>query len=91
MLLASTGFTCGTTFSNDGTLTSGTSTSVPDRFAGSTAEISFSTAMIDAYSVPCDPATMASAGPGRAPLITTTAMSVAGSDPAGTWMAPNAF
>src|SRR5437773_3964198 len=91
MLLLSTGLTCGTTRSNDGTLTSGTRISVPESCAGSTASMSFSTAMIDAYSVPCAPDTIASAGPGLAPLITTTPMSVAGSDPAGTFSTPYAF
>ena len=55
MLLLSVGLTCGTIFSNDGTLTSGTRIRVPDTSAGLTASISISTAMIDAYSVPCAP------------------------------------
>ena len=42
--------------------------------------ISFSTAMIDAYSVPWAPDTMASTGPGRAPWTTATGMLVAASD-----------
>ena len=49
------------------------------------AAMSFSRAMMDAYSVPCAPETRASTGPGFAPLTTTTGMSVAASTPAGTW------
>src|SRR5207248_693485 len=45
-------------------------------------------ALTDANSVPGAPDTVASAGPGRAPLITTPPISVAGSDPAGTLSAP---
>ncbi len=67
MLLPSTGFTCGTFCSKDARLTSGTMTTVPEICAGSSFSISFSSAMIEAYSVPCAPATSASTGPGRAP------------------------
>jgi hypothetical protein len=69
--LLSTGLTCGVIFSNEFTLTRGTRISVPDSVAGSTAggsaAISISTAMIEAYSVPCAPDTTASTGPGLAP------------------------
>ena len=56
MLLLSVGLTCGVIFSNDGTLTSGTQ----DQRAGELRRIdgvdqAASTAMIDAYSVPCAP------------------------------------
>jgi hypothetical protein len=47
--------------------------------------------MIDVYSVPCDPATNASTGPGLAPFITATGMLNAASLPAGTSMLPVAF
>ena len=75
MLLLSVGFTCGVSFSNDGTLTSGTRISVPERSAGLTASISSCTATIDAYSVPCAPETMASTGPALAPCSTATGIS----------------
>src|SRR5439155_26204101 len=91
MLLLSIGLTCGTRRSNDATLTSGTRISVPESCDGSTASMSSSTARIEAYSVPCAPDTTASTGPGRAPLITATPMSVAASDPAGTLRTPRAF
>ncbi len=91
MFLPSIGFRCGTIRSNDGTLTSGTRISVPESCAGSTAPMSRSTATIDAYSVPCEPDTTASTGPGFAPCATTTAMLSAGSAAAGTSMAPEAF
>ena len=44
--------------------------------------------MIDAYSVPCAPETIASTGPGFAPLTTATGIDSAASDPAGTSIAP---
>src|SRR3954451_22467132 len=90
MLLLSVGLTCGTMRSNDGTLTIGTRMIVPERSAGLTASINCSTATIDAYSVPCAPATTASTGPGRVPCTTTTGMSYPASDPAGTLIAPYA-
>src|SRR6185369_10150236 len=46
--------------------------------------------MIDAYSVPCAPETMASTGPGRAPCTTATGIDSAASLPAGTSIAPKA-
>ena len=75
MLLLSVGFTCGVIRSNDGTLMSGSRISVPATSSGFTLSISISTAMIDAYSVPCAPDATASTGPGRAPWTTTTGMS----------------
>ena len=45
---------------------------------------SFCNARIEAYSVPCEPATSASVGPGLAPLITMTGMLAGASTPAGT-------
>ncbi len=50
-----------------------------------------STATIEAYSVPCSPATIASTGPAFAPWTTTTGMRSAASTPAGTSIAPAAF
>ena len=47
--------------------------------------------MIDAYSVPCAPASSASTGPGRAPLTTMTGIDSAASLPAATSMAPTAI
>src|SRR4051812_21693165 len=91
MLLPSTGFTCAIFCSNDGTLTSGTRMTVPLRVFGSICCIRRSTAMIDAYSVPCAPETIASTGPGRAPLKTATGIDSAASDPAGTSMVPRAI
>src|SRR5262245_16207573 len=67
---------------------SGTMMSVPLSSAGSTVALSFSSAMMDAYSVPWEPATIASLGPGFAPLMTMTGMLVAASAAAGTWMNP---
>src|SRR3954463_6455668 len=43
---------------------------------------------MDAYSVPCAPATSASVGPGRAPLTTMTGMLAAVSLPAATAITP---
>src|SRR5581483_2944330 len=91
MLLLSTGLTCGTFCSNEARLTSGSRITVPETSAGSSVAISFSTAMIDAYSVPCEPETSASTGPGFAPLTTTTGMLAAASTPAGTSRKPVAF
>ncbi len=91
MLLPSTGLTCGTFCSKDGVLTSGTRMTVPDTSAGSSVSISRSIAMIEAYSVPCAPATRASTGPGRVPRTTATGMSSAASEPAGTASTPVAF
>jgi hypothetical protein len=88
MFLLSTGFTWTTFCSNDARFTSGTRITVPEISAAFSRSISRSTAMIEAYSVPCDPATMASAGPGLAPCTTTTGMLVAASTPAGTSMNP---
>src|SRR5437764_1486809 len=75
MLLLSTGLTCGVIFSNDAMLTMGTSTSVPDSSTGLTRAIRSSTAMIDAYSDPCEPATTASTGPEREPPIGSASLS----------------
>jgi hypothetical protein len=88
MLLLSVGLTCATFCSNDGTLINGTRITVPLTVFGSSCWISRSTAMIEAYSVPCAPDTMARTGPGRAPLTTATGMVSAASLPAGTSMAP---
>ena len=44
--------------------------------------------MIEAYSVPCAPDTMARTGPGRAPLTTATGIASAASVPAGTSIVP---
>ena len=44
--------------------------------------------MIEAYSVPWAPDTMARTGPGRAPCTTATGMLVPASTPAGTSMNP---
>ena len=90
MFLPSTGLRCGTIFVNDGTFSSGTTISVPASCAASTAAGSCSSAMIDAYSVPCAPAMSASTGPGRAPFTTTTGIERAASTPAGTSMVPAA-
>ena len=91
MFLPSTGFRCGTIRANDGTFRSGTMTSVPDSADASTAAGSFSSAMIEAYSVPCAPASSASTGPGLAPLTTITGIDSAASLPAATSMAPTAI
>ena len=88
MLLPSTGLTCTTFWSNEARFTSGTRITVPDSSAGSMRPISFSTAMIEAYSVPWAPETTASTLPGRAPWITSTGMLVAASAPAGTSIVP---
>src|SRR3954469_9207768 len=91
MLLLSVGFTCGVSFSNDGTFTSGTRINVPDRSAGLTASISCCTATMEAYSVPCAPDTIASTGPDFAPCTMATGMSYPASEPAGTFSTPYAF
>jgi len=91
MLFPSTGFTCGTFCSNDGILTSGRMITVPEICAGSRDWISFSSAMMDAYSVPCEPETSASTGPGFAPRNTATGIEAVASGPAGTSIVPNAF
>ncbi|MEP6913572.1 MAG: hypothetical protein ABI923_12505 [bacterium] len=52
MLFLSTGLTCGTFCSNDGMLISGTTITVPEISAGLSRPINFSSAMIEAYSVP---------------------------------------
>src|SRR6185295_11688160 len=84
MLLPSTGFTWTTFWSKEARFTSGTRMTVPASEPGSIAPISRSTAMIEAYSVPWAPDTIARTGPGRAPCATTTGMLVAASTPAGT-------
>src|SRR5689334_1814252 len=91
MLLPSMGFTCGTFFSNEARFTTGTMISVPEISCGSTFWMTFSSAIIEAYSVPCAPETSARVGPGLAPLMTTTGMFVPGSIPAGTWRKPVLF
>src|SRR6266545_6661893 len=53
--------------------------------------MSFVTATIDAYSVPCAPETSARTGPGFVPRTTATAMDVPGSTPAGTSIVPKTF
>ena len=64
MLLPSIGLTWAIFCSNDAMLTSGTMITVPEICAGSSSSISRSSAMMEAYSVPCAPATSASTGPG---------------------------
>ena len=64
---------------------------VPEISAGFSRPMSFSSAMIEVYSVPCAPATSASTGPGFAPFTTATGMLRAASTPAGTSMEPVAF
>src|SRR5262249_51763688 len=91
MLLPSTGLTCGTFCSKEGVLISGTRMTVPEISAGSRRPINSSIAMMDAYSVPCAPATSARTSPGFAPWTTTTGMSSAASEPAGTASTPVAF
>ncbi len=61
---------------------------VPDSCFASMPVISFSSAMIEAYSVPCAPARSASTGPALAPCATATGIDIAASLPAGTSMAP---
>src|SRR5258706_484406 len=63
MLLPSTGFTWTTFWSNEARFTRGTRMTVPEIWAGSSAPMSRSTAMIEAYSVPWAPDTIASTGP----------------------------
>lgn len=72
-------------------LTSGTRMTVPVSWAGSRAVMSFSMAMMEAYSVPCAPETRARTLPGLAPLMTMTGMLVAASTPAGTSRVPVDF
>ena len=88
MLLPSTGFTCGTFCSNDAMFTNGTTMTVPEISAGLSSCISFSSAMMDAYSVPCAPATRARVGPDFEPRITATGIFVPASLPAETSMNP---
>src|SRR3979411_373277 len=88
MLLPSTGFTCGTFCSNDAILTNGTMMTVPEISAGLSSCITFSSAMMDAYSVPCAPATRARVGPGFGPRITATGIFVPTSLHADTSMNP---
>jgi len=71
--------------------TSGIRITVPEIFVASKVEMSRSTAMMEAYSVPCEPETMASVGPGFAPRKITTGIRVAASMPAGTSMKPVVF
>ena len=72
-------------------LISGTMITVPEISAGFSMPINFSSAMIEVYSVPCEPATSASTGPGFAPWKTATGMLNAASLPAGTSIVPVAF
>src|SRR5580704_18139781 len=88
MLFLSIGLTWGTFCRNEGMLTRGSNTTVPESSAGSSAGISFSSAMMDAYSVPWAPETSANTGPDFAPFTTTTGMSETASTPAGTWRKP---
>jgi hypothetical protein len=60
----------------------------PEISAGLSSCISFSSAMMDAYSVPCAPATRARVGPGFGPRITATGIFVPTSLPAETSMNP---
>jgi hypothetical protein len=64
---------------------------VPEISAGLSKPIIFSSAMIEVYSVPCEPATSASTGPGFAPWTTATGILKAASTPAGTSIVPVAF
>src|SRR5690242_14270038 len=91
MFLPSTGFRCGTFCAKEAGFTRGTMMRAPESSVGSADWANFCKAMIDAYSVPCDPETKARVGPGLAPFTTITAMLVAGSTPAGTGMNPVAF
>src|ERR1041385_3480581 len=91
MLLPSTGLTCGTFCSKDAMLTSGKMMTVPETCAGSSVWMTFSRAMMEAYSVPCAPETSARTGPGLLPRTTTTGIDVAESTPAGTSRVPVAF
>src|SRR5438552_12179301 len=83
MLFRSTGLICGTFCSNDWILTRGTIMTVPEISAGLSRPINLSSAMIEAYSVPCAPETSASTGPGFAPWKTATGMLSPASLPAG--------
>src|SRR5229473_3881482 len=91
MLLLSTGLTWGTFCSKEGMLTRGRRTTVPDICAGSRLAMRSSSAMMEAYSVPCAPETRASSAPGFAPRTMTTGICVPVSVPAGTSMKPVAF
>ena len=71
--------------------TRGTTITVPEISAGLSHWSTPSSAIIEAYSVPCAPVTNASTGPGFAPCTTTTGILVAASTPAGTSMKPVAF
>src|SRR4051812_50107496 len=53
--------------------------------------MTFSRAMMEAYSVPCAPETSASTGPGLLPRTTTTGIEVAASTPAAISRVPVAF
>ena len=79
---------CGTICSNDATFSSGTTIAVPVSFFGSIRSISFVSATIEVYSVPCAPDTNATTRPGLAPLMTATWMVVPESLPAGTTSTP---
>ena len=61
---------------------------VPVSCVASISAISFSSAMIEAYSVPCAPASSASTGPALAPCATAIGIDSAASLPAGTSIAP---
>src|SRR4029077_5647063 len=91
MLLLSIGLTWGTFCSKDWMLMSGTRMTVPVTWAGSSAAMSFSMAMMETYSVPWAPETRARTLPGLAPLTTTTGMLGAASTPAGTSRVPEDF
>src|SRR6267142_853253 len=79
MLLLSVGLTWGTFCSKEAMLTSGTRMTMPVTWAGSSAAMSFSMAMMEVYSVPWAPEMRARVFPGFAPFTTTTGMLVAGS------------
>ena len=65
---------------------SGIRITVPESFVASSVAMRRSTAMMEAYSVPCAPETMARTGPDFVPRKITTGMRVAASTPAGTSM-----
>src|SRR5438046_1078531 len=88
MFFWSAGFKCGTIWENEPTLRRGAMITLPERAAGSTACASFWRARMEAYSVPCAPATKAMAGPGFAPLMRMTGMLAAASDAAGIAIQP---
>src|SRR5882724_9482272 len=81
---------CGTIFSNDATLSSGTMITVPDNVAGSILAISRVSATTDAYSEPCAPDTNATTLPGFAPCTTATPTDVPASEFGGTTISPYA-